>query len=56
MTKTAIHSAAKRESRKLLVELGDHALDAVAGGDAVLSGVSRTRAEISLTFVRNVRA
>jgi hypothetical protein len=31
-------------------------LDAVSGGDVLLSNVSKTRSEISMTFARNSRA
>jgi hypothetical protein len=34
----------------------DKALDEAAGGTAMLSNVSKTRSEISMTFARNARA
>jgi bacteriocin-like protein len=37
-------------------ELTINELDAVSGGDALLSNVSKTRSEISMTFARNSRA
>jgi hypothetical protein len=37
-------------------ELTINELDAVSGGDVLLSNVSKTRSEISMTFARNSRA
>jgi hypothetical protein len=37
-------------------ELTEAELDAVSGGDVLLSNVSKTRSEISMTFARNSRA
>ena len=36
--------------------LPDAALDQVSGGTEMLSNVSKTRSEISMTFARNARA
>ena len=37
-------------------ELNETELDEVSGGDVLLSNVSKTRSEISMTFARNSRA
>jgi bacteriocin-like protein len=37
-------------------ELTINKLDTVSGGDVLLSNVSKTRSEISMTFARNSRA